>query len=630
MSFFEELKRRNVFRVGIAYGVVSWVLLQIVDLVLDNITAPDWIMHVFMLFVGLGFVVALVIAWAYEMTPEGIKREADVDRSQSVVADTGHKLDRIIIAFLAVAVVLLLTDRYLRPPAKEIASSAAQQNVSAETFDRVEVPESELISDPAQSVATGPSIAVLPFVNMSKDEDNEFFSDGISEEILNVLASIPELKVAARTSAFAYKGTNTQISQIAQELGVNHVLEGSVRKSGNQVRITAQLIKADDGFHVWSENFDRELTNIFAIQDEIAASIAEAMKVSLKLSSGSSGNLTGTQSIAAYEHYLQGMSLWHQRTAASLTQSIQEFEAAISLDPEFAKAHAGLAVAWAVYDGYTNFDVETARKNALEAANNALELDPQNVEAMASKAWIFGAQLSYRESEELFKQAIRIQPSFASAHQWYASLLNSMGNPVAALAAYRKAWSLDPRSRIIGLNLAIILDSLDRRAEGSEVLHSVLEFAPDFPDAVEQLMLTHMFEGRCDEAAVQAKRLAQLLNKQDPALDIYQDICQSIDPEKRGQALGTMVSWPEHGFSDPANPSLTYEYDLITILIEYGEFDLLWQFLDAMDEEAAKSQLTGLSGFRSENGIKVQCDPRANELLRKHNIPLRVDPVVCD
>ncbi len=172
---------------------------------------------------------------------------------------------------------------------------------------------------------------MLPFVNMSTDAENEFFSDGIAEEILNVLASIPDLKVATRTSAFAYKGTNTNISRIAEELGVKHILEGSVRKSGNQVRVTAQLLKADDGFHLWSANYDRELTNIFAIQDEVAGSIADALKVSLKLTSGVAGNLTGTQSIEAYEHYLKGMSLWHVRTVPSLQQAIGEFEPALVL-----------------------------------------------------------------------------------------------------------------------------------------------------------------------------------------------------------------------------------------------------------------------------------------------------------
>ena len=280
----------------------------------------------------------------------------------------------------------------------------------------------------------GTSIAVLPFVNMSNDADNEFFSDGIAEEILNVLASIPELKVAARTSAFAYKGTNTNISRIAEELGVNHILEGSVRKAGNQVRVTAQLIKADDGFHLWSANYDRELTNIFAIQDEIAGAIADALKVSLELESGDAGNLTGTNSIEAFEHYLQGMQLWHLRTAKSLPLSIDEFEAAIQLDPEFAKAHAGLAMGWGVIWGYVNTDEKTSYQNALNAADRALELDSKNVEAMAIKGTVFRQQFKYQEADKLFREAIGINPSFASAHQWYGGLLGEMSDPVAGLA----------------------------------------------------------------------------------------------------------------------------------------------------------------------------------------------------
>ena len=621
MSFFDELKRRNVFRVGIAYGVAAWVLLQIVDLVLDNVAAPEWVMHVFMLFVGVGFIVSVIIAWAYELTPEGIKRDHEVDRSESVAADTGHKLDRIIIGFLAVAVVLLLADRFVRPPEQSMGSEHHFQEQDTVSTD-----------SNRENAALTPikSIAVLPFVNMSADTENEFFSDGIAEEILNVLASIPELKVAARTSAFAYKGTNTNISRIAEELGVNHILEGSVRKAGNQVRVTAQLIKADDGFHLWSASYDRELTNIFAIQDEIAGSIADALKVSLNLETGSSGNLTGTNSIEAYEHYLQGMQQWHLRTADSLSQSIIHHEAAIHLDPNFAAAHAGLALAWGVYDGYVNFDGETARQNTLKAADRALELDPQNVEAMASKAIVYQAQLKYRESEELFKQAIFIQPSFASAHQWYGGLLAEMGDPVGGLASFQRAWSLDPRSRIIGLNLSELLDKLNRRAEGIAVLHDVLEFAPDFPDAVNQLMLIHMYGGQCEAAAVDALRLARLLSKQNPALDIYQDICQSEDSIMREQALDAMISWPEHDFADPANPSLTYRYNLVVMLIEYGEFDRLWQFFNSMEEEEVAFLLPFLRGYRTENGIKAQCDPRSDEMSRRHKIPLPVDPVACD
>jgi len=281
VSFFEELKRRNVFRVGIAYGVAAWVLLQIVDLVLDNVEAPDWVMDVFMMIVVLGFIVALVIAWAYEMTPEGIKKESDVVRNESVTHHTAKKLDVITLGAIGVLVLFMVVDRFVLDPSNEVVQPGSEPAL----VNDAEPALNAVVKTPEKS------IAVLPFTNMSDDPSNEFFADGISEEILNALAKVKELKVAGRTSAFAFKGRNEDLRKIGEALGVNHILEGSVRKAGNTVRVTAQLIQVSDGFHLWSETFDRELTDIFAIQDEIANAILDAMKTEL---------LDG-QSIASFE-----------------------------------------------------------------------------------------------------------------------------------------------------------------------------------------------------------------------------------------------------------------------------------------------------------------------------------------
>lgn len=481
MSFFEELKRRNVFRVGIAYVISAWVLLQFVDLVLDNILAPEWVMKVFMLALAVGFPLAVFFAWAFEVTPEGIKKEKDVDRSQSITKNTGHKLDRSIIVVLIIAVVYFAWD-----------------NFSSTT------PESATVSEVVQQVAPieheQKSIAVLPFVNMSTDADNEFFSDGIAEEILNVLASIPDLKVAARTSAFAYKGTNTNIAEIARELGVNHILEGSVRKSGNQVRVTAQLIKAADGFHLWSANYDRELTNIFAIQDEIADSIAQALKVTLQLETGATGNLTGTNSLEAYEHYLKGMSLWHQRTAISLTNAITEFEAAAAIDPNFAKAFAGQAITWSVMDRYTTQTFAETGPRMTEAANRALSLDPESVEAITVEATNARNALRYADAISLYEKAIKLNPSFATAYQWYAGTLGEMGDPDASLLMYQKAWSLDPRSGIIGVNLTWQFVAMGRFEEGEDIALQVLGFAPEFPEILDVMFVLKIIRNDCTAA----------------------------------------------------------------------------------------------------------------------------------
>jgi len=474
------------------------------------------------------------------------------------------------------------------------------------------------------------SIAVLPFVNMSTDAENEFFSDGIAEEILNVLASIPDLKVAARTSAFAYKGTNTNISRIAEELGVNHILEGSVRKSGNQVRVTAQLIKADDGFHLWSANYDRELTNIFAIQDEIAGSIAEALKVSLKLKSGATGNLTGTQSIEAYEHYLKGMSLWYQRTADSLFQAIDEFNVAISLDPDFAKAYAGLALTWAVIEGYVTIDTEASTANTAAAANKALSLDSENVEAMVSLAAVSREQFKYAEATEHYERAIKLNPSFATAHQWYGGMLFDMGDPEAAVIESQQAWALDPRSGIIGENHALILEALGRRQEALTVAREVINFDPDFTEGLRVMMHLSIYNGDCELAAEYGNRLAGVLNKTLNATPVYSDLCQTASPELRSAAVQTILGWRDLNLSSADNPTLSYPNDLVLLLIDLGEFESALILTERHKDYYSHYVLTQIRGNRKVNGIKFYCDPRVQNLFKASAVPPFEGENICD
>ncbi len=475
-----------------------------------------------------------------------------------------------------------------------------------------------------------PSIAVLPFVNMSADADNEFFSDGISEEILNVLARVRELKVAARTSAFAYKGTNTQIAQIGQELGVNHVLEGSVRKAGNQVRVTAQLIQASDGFHLWSETYDRELDNIFAIQDDIAAAIADALKVSLGLETGAAGNLTGTQSIEAYEHYLQGMSLWHLRTVSSLEQAIVEFEKAIELDPDFAKAHAGLSMAWSVLPGYAVMDESEAYRHATLAANRALEIDPNNVEAMISLGSVARFELKWDEARELFQRAIVLNPSLATAHQWYGGLLGDMGDLDASLASYQQAWSLDPRSRIIGYNLAWRFDSAGRRDEAIALADEVIGFAPDFPDGLGLRLQLAIMAGECTKVETVGHKLAALLNKTTDATSLYMDLCQSADQDARKAAIDTMLAWPPLDFASPEHPTLSYSPDMIAVLVELDRFDEAFTLLQRNDNQLSLWNTLWVRSRKTENGPRFNCDPRVRQLYVELDIPPPLKPIVCE
>jgi len=547
MSLFEELKRRNVFRVGIAYAVVAWVLLQVVDLVLDNITAPEWIMKVFMLAVAVGFPVAVIIAWAFEMTPEGLKRETEVDRSQSITPKTGHKLDRLIIVFLAVAVVVLLADRMyvgdesLPAVSTAVDSEKSSADISAQSTNPV-------------SRAQGNSIAVLPFVNMSADPDNEYFSDGIAEEILNVLARIPELKVAARTSAFAFKGTNINIAEIARTLNVDVVLEGSVRKFGNQVRVTAQLIKAADGYHLWSETYDRELTNIFAIQDEIAKSIADELKLTLDIDTGVAGNMTGTTSTAAYDAYLRGMNQWHLRTGESLRNSIELFGQAIAIDPKFARAYAGLALTYAILDAYTDVPWSETRQKTRLAADQALAIDPGLAEA--ATALIFTTE-DVNEQLAFGRRAIELGPSFATAHQWYAGTIISTGDLDGALEEYLVAYELDPRSRIVGANLSENYRAMGNFSDAERVLRQVASFAPDFYYVHELLFGIYLRTGDLKSAESEGRQLARILGRDEAAVQVYLDLYS--DGAKKQIALEKLMSWPRSEQWSGANPGLLFE-----------------------------------------------------------------------
>ncbi len=319
MSFFAELKRRNVIRVAFAYGVIAWVLAQIAEFAFENFGAPDWVLKSVIVILLLGLPIAILFAWAFEMTPEGIKLEKDVDRSQSITPQTGRKLDRVIIAVLAVALVWFAWDKFGSPT--ESTPVAAVSSVSDK------------------------SVAVLPFVAMSSGPDDEFFADGMTEEILNSLAQLPELLVTARTSAFSFKGQDIPIQQIAEALGVQHVVEGSVRRSGDRLRVTAQLIRADDGFHLWSENYDSTSEDTIEVQENIAEKIAVALEIVLDEDKREAMRRAGLRNVEAFTLYQKGWDLYIRSHGEidqieGLRQANVYFEQVMELAPEYWQVYA--------------------------------------------------------------------------------------------------------------------------------------------------------------------------------------------------------------------------------------------------------------------------------------------------
>jgi len=368
MSFVEELKRRNVFRVAIAYVIFAWLILQVGDTLGPALYLPQSINTALAFFLILGFPLAIFLTWAYELTPEGLKKEKDVDRTKSIAHVTGRKLDYVIIAVLILALGYFAFDKFMLDPSRN--AELVQATTRAVT-------EAAAESDKEEAVIK--SIAVLPFINMSDDAANEYFSDGISEELLNLLAQIPELRVIARTSSFAYKGRDVKITDIARELNVDHVLEGSVRKSGKQVRITAQLIHAADSSHLWSGSYDRTLDNIFTIQDEIAVAVVEQLKVKLL---GAAPVAKETEP-AAYTLNLQANYVAHQVTPGAFEKSIALYQQALEIAPEYIQPWLNLAVIYTVQGSFGLRPFNEAFILAREAANKALAIDPAKASAHA-------------------------------------------------------------------------------------------------------------------------------------------------------------------------------------------------------------------------------------------------------
>jgi TolB-like protein/Tfp pilus assembly protein PilF len=444
MGLFQELQRRNVIRVGIAYAVTAWLLLQIADVVLDNIGAPLWVMQSVMLVLALGFPLALIFAWAFELTPEGLKRERDVDRSQSMSRQTGRKLDFAIIGLLAVVALYFIWE--------------------ARFQDGQVAPQQRLHRDSAQSgpetTANIASIAVLPFLNLSSDPEQEYFSDGISEELLNVLAQFPDLRVAARTSSFQFKGENRDIGDIARQLKVNHILEGSVRKAGKRLRITAQLIEVENGYHLWSASYDRELEDIFAIQDEISTAIGEALRSELNLAGGQRTlpRVAEAANTAAYEAYLHGRYLINQRGNRAITEAVQLLEKSIRLDPEYAPAHAQLAIAYALLlnDPSTYGDLTVAEVNgkATPHLDKAMRLNPRLAETWGARTMLAQANDDYAQAIDYAEQALALNPAYIDAMNWINTAALFIGEYRKASAYMERLIEVDPLSVVGRMNYA--------------------------------------------------------------------------------------------------------------------------------------------------------------------------------
>ena len=441
MQLFTELRRRNVFRVSLGYIVSCWLLAQVADLVLENIGAPDWVIQTILLLIALGFPVVVFFSWAYEVTPEGIKRESEIDRSQSVTHVTGRKLDYSILVVLVAALGFMVWESRFQ----EKDRTQALLTTETVTAKKAEPePRSAQTVDPS-------SIAVLPFADLSQSGDQDYFSDGIAEEILNVLVRVDGLSVASRTSAFGFKGQESLgIPAIAEALKVRNVLEGSVRTAGDKVRITAQLIDAQTDKHRWSQTYDRVLSaeNLFAIQDEIARAIVAELSRAMEMEKPAVDEpmvTPTTGSLDAYQLYLKARDLYRRRTADNIPTIIDMLNQALELDPEYATAWAGLAAVTTIAPSW-GVGGEEFKQIAFDAASRAIELD----DSLALSYAVLGLQAcneipaDFARCFAYYDQALQRNPKAVNALLWRGIHLLAVGMFDAAEADLRRCLEIDP------------------------------------------------------------------------------------------------------------------------------------------------------------------------------------------
>ena len=492
MSFFEELKRRNVVRTAVLYLVAAWLSLQVTDVLASLLPLPKWAGSLVVLLLVLGFPITLIASWVYEMTPEGLKLEKDINHSQSVSHETGRKINTLIIVLLVMAIAVVAMDRLL-PETPAVADTLPPEPPSTA----------------AENLAPDRSVAVLPFANRSAREDDSFFVDGIHDDILTQLARIDSLTVISRTSVEKFRGTTQSMKEIGDVLRVKNILEGGVQRAGDRVRINVQLIDVSTDDHLWAETYDRELTtaNIFGIQSEISTAIAEALKATLSPEEQDRLQGVPTENLAALEAYFLGKQSMAKRTGAALADAVDYFEQAIELDPDFALAYVGQAASYSLQTDNGNLSPKDASALALPLLDRALKLDDQSAEAYA----VLGSGLMRSgdrdAAEAAFRRALDLGPNYASAHHWYSLLLRSHGEYDAGLKHIQQAIRLDPLSTVLQTNLGTVLFELDRPEEAIAQYKEIVEMDAAFPASYWSLGGIYWTQfGQLDEALTWFKK----------------------------------------------------------------------------------------------------------------------------
>ena len=580
IDFLAELRRRNVLRVGVAYVVMAWLLAQVADLVLDNVAAPAWVMQVILLVLALGLPVAALLAWAFEMTPEGLKRDRDVAPGESTAPRARRNLDAIIIGVLTLALAFFALDRFV------------------------------WVDDRATPTGNRQSVAAIPFENMSRDDANVPFTIGIHDDLVTQLSKISSIKTISRTSVLQYRDTTKTIAEIAAELGVATILQGGVQRSGDRVRINVQLIDAATEGHLWTHTYDRQLTaaNIFSIQSEIATAIAEALRATLTAGEQRRLAIVPTENLEALDAYFLGKQLLEERTASSLSAAVEYFRQVIELDPEFALAHSGLADAYMILPEYSaSVDLELIRERSVAAATRALELDPEIPEVLASMAWNrLIHHYDWAEAEALLRRALEIQSNNTSALHWLSHVLSWQGWHTEAIRWAERAVEVDPLSTLMHMNLSYIYTDAGDFDRAIDIANEAWKRDPNYPELAGNLWLTYLRAGRPADAANAMERWATGTGR---------------DTQAVAQVGRLFVRY--HGTGEPVQLSA----DLV-LRAEFGSEDLAQVYACVRDADSTIAALDRAvlerSGSRSVLSMKVnplydfvRDDPRFIELVKR-------------
>jgi len=600
LSLIDELKRRNVFKAGAAYLALGWVVTQVTSTVAPLLHLPEWIGPVVVWIGVIGFPFVILFSWVFELTPEGLKRESAVDRSASITHVTSRRLDYIIIGLLVLAIGLFAFDRFAALRSEPAGAAHAEK---APSTSSAAIASSATALPPASDT----SIAVLPFVDMSQAKDQEYFSDGLSEELLNLLAQVPQLRVIARTSSFAFKGKEVGVAEIAKTLSVAHVLEGSVRKSGNTLRITAQLIRTADSSHLWSETYDRQLTDVFKVQDEIAAAVVGQLRIKL-LPAQQVTNLHRTANTEAYNQFLLGNQFQNRNSIEGYHLALQAYQKAIALDPGYAAAYAGLVYAELYAGDYAETAEENtaARQRALVAADKAVALAPELADGYSARGWLRSTVTwDWTGGQADFEKALALEPGNAATQRRYGLLSLNLDRMAEAIAATRRAIELDPLSSAAWNNLGTMYYvNPDQFPEAREALNRAIAINPESSFANSNLATLELLQGHAQAALEVFRRAGEVWSQTGVAMAEH-----TLGHGKESQrALDELIAKYAH---DSA-------YQVADVYAWRGETDKAFEWL----ERAYVQHDGAISAIKADPILKpLWNDARFVALLKKVGLP---------